>query len=55
MSDERQSRDEGPGQDPVGAYEAPTLTVHGKMVALTAQGTKPGRENQGNVRGRRPA
>lgn len=50
MTDERQPHD----QDAALAYEAPTLTVHGKMAALTAQGTKPGRETRGNTRGRRP-
>lgn len=50
MTEERQPHD----QDTAVAYEAPSLTVHGPMVALTAQGTKPGRENRGNARGRRP-
>ena len=53
MSDERPSRDEEP-QDSAVAYAAPTLTVHGKMVSLTAQGTKPGRESRGNTQGRMP-
>lgn len=47
MSEERQVQ--GPP-----SYSAPTLTVHGKMVVLTAQGTKPGTENHGNVKGNRP-
>lgn len=48
MTEERRT----PEQDEAPAYAAPTLTVHGRMAVLTAQGTKPGRENHGNAKGR---
>lgn len=47
MSEERRTQAAIP-------YAAPTLMVHGRMVVLTAQGTKPGNENHGNVNGEKP-
>lgn len=33
------------------SYDAPKLTTYGGMKELTASGSKPGNENQGNVSG----
>ena len=35
-------------------YHAPALTPLGSLRELTASGSKPGKENHGNVRGSKP-